>query len=97
MYKTADMPKGWVKPVAQPTRESLRARVAELRTELAEAEDQLREMEEGARLEALVKVRSLMRAFELTSADLGLTAAPKQRGRPRKTAAGQEQLRLPAI
>jgi hypothetical protein len=97
MYKTEDMPKGWVKPVAKPTPESQRARIAELRTELAEAESQLREMEEGARLEALVKVRNLMRAFELTPADLGLTATPKRRGRPRKTGAEQEQLRLPAI
>jgi hypothetical protein len=75
---TEDMPKGWVKPVAEPTRESLMARVAELRAELAEAENQLREIEEGARLEALVKVRNLMRAFELTPADRGLTAAPTQ-------------------
>jgi hypothetical protein len=84
---------GWVKPVAKPTPETLRARIAEL----AEAESQLREMEEGTRLEALVKVSNLMRAFELTPVDLGLVPAPKRRGRPRKTDTGQEQLRLPAI
>jgi hypothetical protein len=84
MYMTEDMPKGWVKPVAKPTPESLKARIAELRAELAEAEGQLREMEEGARLEALVKIRNLMRAFELTPPDLGLVQAPKRRGRPRK-------------
>jgi hypothetical protein len=83
---TEDMPKGWVKPVAKPTRESLMARVAELRAELAEAENQLREMEEGARLEALVKIRNLMRAFQLTPADLGLAPTRKRRGRPRKAA-----------
>jgi hypothetical protein len=33
-----------------------------------------------------VKVRNLMRAFDLTPADLGLEAAPRRRGRPRKTA-----------
>jgi hypothetical protein len=97
MYQTEDMPKGWVKPVAKPTPETLRARIVELRTELAEAESQLREMEEGAKLEALVKIRNLMRAFELTPSDLGLTPAPKHRGLPRKTDAGQEQLRLPAV
>lgn len=86
MYQTEDMPKGWVKPMATPTRESLKARVVELRAELAEAEEQLREMEEGERLEALVKIRNLMRGFELTPADLGLVAAPKRRGRPRKVA-----------
>jgi DNA-binding protein H-NS len=79
-------PSGWVKPVAKPTHESLKARVGELRTELAEAEAQLREIEEGERLEALVKIRNLMRAFQLTPADLGLTPTPKRRGRPRKAA-----------
>ena len=83
--------------MSKPTPETLKVRIAELRAELAEAESQLREMEEGARLEALVKVRNLMRAFELTPADLGLVPAPKRRGRPRKTDTGQEQLRLPAI
>jgi hypothetical protein len=84
---TEKLPTGWVKPVAKPTHESLRARIADLRVELAEAEGQLREMEEGTRLEALVKVRNIMRAFELTPADLGLTSTPKRRGRPRKAAA----------
>jgi hypothetical protein len=84
MYQTEDTPKGWVKPVAKPTPETLRGRIAELRAELAEAESQLREMEEGTRLEALVKVRNLMRAFELAPADLGFTPTPKRRGRPRK-------------
>jgi hypothetical protein len=84
---TEEVPSGWVKPVAKPTRESLQARIVELHTERAEAENHLREMEEGARLEALVKVRNLMRAFELTPADLGLAQAPKRRGRPRKIAA----------
>jgi hypothetical protein len=83
---TDEVPSGWVKPVARPTPESLKARIAELRAELAEAESQLRKMEEGARLEVLVKIRNLMRAFQLTPADLGLVAAPKRRGRPRKAA-----------
>ena len=74
-------------PVAKPTPESLKARIAELRAELAEAESHLCEMEEGTRLEALVKVRNLMRAFDLTPADLGLVSTPKRRGRPCKTAA----------
>ena len=57
----------------------------ERRGRLAEAESQLREMEEGARLEALVKIRNLMRGLNLTPADLGLVTAPKRRGRPHKT------------
>lgn len=69
------MPRGWIKPVAKLP-ESLKARIAELRAELAQGESQLREVEEGARLEALVKVRNLMRAFELTPQDLALTTPP---------------------
>lgn len=84
MYMTDDVPTGWVKPVAKPTPESLKARVAELRAELAKAESELREMEEGARLETLVKIRNLMRGLNLTPADLGLVTAPKRRGRPHK-------------
>jgi predicted RNase H-like nuclease (RuvC/YqgF family) len=68
-----------------PRIESLEARVTRLRAELAEAEAQLREMKEGERLEALVKIRNLMRAFEWTPTDLGLTPALKHRGRPRKS------------
>jgi hypothetical protein len=60
--------------------------VVELRAELAEAETQLREMEEDARLQALVKIRNLMRGFSLTPADLGLTPTPKRCGRPHKAA-----------
>jgi hypothetical protein len=86
MYMTEDIPKGWVKLVPKPTPEALPARIVELRAEPAEAERQLREMEEGARLEALVKSRNLMRAFEPTSADLGLAPTPRRRGRARKVA-----------
>ncbi len=86
MYRNDNVPEGWVKPVAKPTRESLKARVADLRAELTEAEAQLKAMEDDARLEALVKVRNLMRAFELTPTDLDIAPTPKRRGRPRKTA-----------
>jgi hypothetical protein len=43
-------------------------------------------MEQDTRLQALVKSRNLMRAFELTPADPGLVPTPKRRGRPRKVA-----------
>ena len=87
MPMAGEVPSGWVKPVAKPTPESLKTRIAELRAELAEAESQLCEMEKGARLEALVKIRNLMRGFDLTPADLGLAPTPKRRGRPRKMVA----------
>jgi hypothetical protein len=84
MYRTDDVPKGRIRPIATPSRESLKARIAELRAELAQADGQLREMEEGTRLDALVKISNLMRAFELTPTDLAPVQAPKRRGRPRK-------------
>ncbi|NML16787.1 H-NS family nucleoid-associated regulatory protein [Azohydromonas caseinilytica] len=75
---------GWIRPEPKPTRESLQARINELREELAGLERQLEEMEADTRLEALVRIRNLMRAFELTPADLGLVAPPRRRGRPPK-------------
>ncbi|WP_028998578.1 hypothetical protein [Azohydromonas australica] len=50
--------------IAKPTRESLQARISELRPKLAEVEPQLREMMKGAWLETLVKSRILMRTVE---------------------------------
>lgn len=85
-HSDKDLHSGWVKPVAKPTKESLKARIENLRAELCEAEAQLREIEEGERLEALVKIRNLMRGFELTPADLGFEPTAQRRGRPRKTA-----------
>jgi hypothetical protein len=69
----------------------LKACIAELRIELAEAGNQLREMEKGVRLEVLVKIRDLMRTFELTLTDLVLTPMPKRWSRPRMVAQGQAQ------
>lgn len=85
MYSSEkDLPSAWIKPVAKPSKESLKTRINTLRAELREAEAQLREIEEGERLEALVKVRNLMRGFQLTPADLGLEPTVRHRGRPRK-------------
>lgn len=84
MSHTLEEPKGWVKPVAKPTQEQLRARIQALRAELAPLEQQLAEIEADARLEAVVKIRNLMRGFQITFSDLGLVKAPKRRGRPPK-------------
>ena len=60
------------KPVAKPTRESAKVHVAGRRAELTTALDQLRGIEEGAWPKALVKVKSLTRAFvEMTPASIG--------------------------
>ncbi len=61
---------GWVKPQRAPTYEEIMVRIGELRTELQELERQASDMREAARLEALVKIRNIMRAQQLTIEDI---------------------------
>lgn len=70
---------GWVKPQRAPTYEEIMARITELRTELTTLERQAGEMREAARLEALVKIRNIMRAQQLTIDDI----IPAEQRRPR--------------
>ena len=78
-HMSGDAPTGWVKPGARPLPETLDARIAELHAEWAEARNQPRGMDQGIRLETLVKVRNLTRAFEPKRADRGLEARPRRR------------------
>ncbi|WP_157269479.1 H-NS histone family protein [Azohydromonas aeria] len=61
---------GWVKPQRAPTYEEILARIDELRTELTALEQQAADMREASRLEALVKIRNIMRAQQLTVEDI---------------------------
>lgn len=61
---------GWVKPQRAPTYEEILARIDELRTELTALERQAADMREASRLEALVKIRNIMRAQQLTVEDI---------------------------
>ncbi len=61
---------GWVKPQRAPTYEEIMVRIGELRTELQDLERQASDMREAARLEALVKIRNIMRAQQLTIEDI---------------------------
>lgn len=61
---------GWVKPQRAPTYEEIVARINDLRSELGELERQAEEMREAARLDALVKIRNIMRAQQLTVDDI---------------------------
>ena len=76
MYQTEDMRNGWITPVAEPGRDSLKARVAQPRTKPAAAQAQLREMEEGAVVDAFVKIQDLVRAFEPKPKDPDFTPRP---------------------
>jgi hypothetical protein len=61
---------GWVKPQRAPTYEEIVARISELRTELETLERQAGDMREAAKLEALVRIRNIMRAQQLTIDDI---------------------------
>lgn len=61
---------GWVKPQRAPTYDEIVARINDLRAELTELERQADEMREAARLDALVKIRNIMRAQQLTIDDI---------------------------
>lgn len=61
---------GWIKPQRAPTYDEIVARINDLRAELTELERQADEMREAARLDALVKIRNIMRAQQLTIDDI---------------------------
>lgn len=61
---------GWVKPVKRRTLPELQQMIADKRAELAALEAEAASLYEQARLEAIVKVRNIMRAHELSIADI---------------------------
>ena len=61
---------GWVKPQRAPTYDEIVERIKGLRAELSELERQADDMREAAKLEALVKIRNIMRAQQLTVEDI---------------------------
>jgi hypothetical protein len=61
---------GWVKPQRAPTYDEIVERIKDLRAELSELERQAEDMREAAKLEALVKIRNIMRAQQLTVEDI---------------------------
>jgi hypothetical protein len=61
---------GWVKPQRAPTYDEIMVRINDLRTELSELEKQAADMRETTRLDALVKIRNIMRAQQLTVEDI---------------------------
>lgn len=71
---------GWVKPQRAPTYEEILTRIEELRAELTALERQATDMREAAKLEALVKIRNIMRAQQLTVDDI-LPERPARHGR----------------
>jgi hypothetical protein len=65
-----ERPSGWVKPQREPTLAELKAMIAETETKLLALKRQAEELEEGRRLEAIVQIRNIMRAQDLSIADI---------------------------
>lgn len=61
---------GWVKPTRSRTLPELEQMIAVKRAELELLETEASDLREQAKLEAVAKVRNIMRAHHLTPADL---------------------------
>ena len=61
-----ELPRGWVKPVRRRTIEEVKALIIERQREVAALELELFNLQQGPRLEALAKIRNIMRAQQLT-------------------------------
>ncbi len=67
---TDEQPRGWVKPQRKPTLAELKALIAETETQLAMLKQEEFNLEQGPRLEAIAQIRNIMRAQQLTVADI---------------------------
>ncbi len=65
-----DIPRGWVKPVRARTIEEVRTAIIAKQRELAALELELFNLQQGPRLEAIAKIRNIMRAQQLTMDDI---------------------------
>jgi hypothetical protein len=72
-------PTGWVKPQPKRTLQEIRAQIAEKRAELEVLEKEAFNLEQGPRLEAIAECRNIMRAHQLTLADLGIRTPKRTR------------------
>jgi len=63
-------PSGWIKPTRSRTLPELDEMIAMKRAELELLEAEASDLREHAKLEALAKVRNIMRAHQLSLADL---------------------------
>ena len=67
---TDEIPRGWVKPVRPRTITEVKALIIEREREVAALELELFNLQQGPRLEAIAKIRNIMRAQQLTMADI---------------------------
>ena len=65
-----EIPRGWVKPVRARTIAEVKALIVEKQREVAALELELFNLQQGPRLEALAKIRNIMRAQQLSIEDI---------------------------
>jgi hypothetical protein len=65
-----EQPSGWVKPIRQPTLAELKAQIAETEKDLSALKQRAKALEDDLRLEAIVQIRNIMRAQEITISDI---------------------------
>ena len=70
-----EVPRGWVKPQRSRTLAELQELIVQKRQELAELEREAEDILTTGRLEAIARVRNLMRAHELTIEDVAAVLA----------------------
>jgi len=74
-----DFPAGWVKPQRKRTAAEVRDLIEAKRVELRLLEEELFNLEEGPRLEAIAQIRNIMRAHDLTLADFSVRTRRKSK------------------
>jgi len=70
MMDADEIPRGWVKPVRPRTIAEVKALIIERQREVASLELELFNLQQGPRLEAIAKIRNIMRAQQLTMTDI---------------------------
>ena len=73
------MPRGWVKPLRRRTIADVKALIVERQRDVAALELELFNLTQGPRLEALVRIRNIMRAQHLTIEDICIPSARRKK------------------
>ena len=68
--QASDPQTGWVKPQRRRTLAELQALIGQKRAELKVLEDEASKLQREARLQAIAQARNIMRAHQLTIADV---------------------------
>ncbi len=74
-----DIPRGWVQPQRRRTIAEVKALIVERQREVAALELELFNLTQGPRLEALVQIRNIMRAQQLTIEDIRIPSARRKK------------------